>query len=65
MANKSLEKKTYEVIFGYKDPKTKHWLKVGDTVELTKPQAEPLLLGAKPRIKLATQTAVKTTAKTK
>ncbi|EHK7404414.1 hypothetical protein CGH51_06820 [Vibrio parahaemolyticus] len=48
---KALEKEKYQVLFGYRDPSTRRWHKVGDTVTLSKPQAEPLLLGAKPRIK--------------
>ncbi|EIA1766286.1 hypothetical protein ACJZRZ_003192 [Vibrio parahaemolyticus] len=61
LKKKTLPKEKYQVLFGYRDPSTRRWLKVGETVELTKPQAEPLLLGAKPRIKkFATKIAATT-----
>ncbi len=69
MKKKTLEAAEYEVVFSYRDPKTRVWKKVGDMVELTKPQAQPLLLGAKPRIKkveskTTTQAATTKAAKT-
>ncbi|MFV0576111.1 MAG: hypothetical protein ACK5NC_11960 [Vibrio sp.] len=65
MKKKPLETEKYEVVFGFRNPSTKHWLKVGDQVELTKPQAEPLLLGVKPRIKKLTKTVATKAAKAK
>ncbi|MDF4625051.1 hypothetical protein CGI32_17125 [Vibrio parahaemolyticus] len=57
---KTLSMEQYQVLFAYRDPSTRRWHKVGDTVTLSKPQAEPLLLGAKPRIKKLTTTLVAT-----
>ena len=57
---KMLSKDKYQVLFAYRDPSTRRWHKVGDTVTLSKPQAEPLLLGAKPRIKKLTTKLVAT-----
>jgi hypothetical protein len=40
-------KTTYDVDFSYQCPKTKHWVKQGTTVDLTRAEAEFLLLSKK------------------
>ncbi|MCL9783669.1 hypothetical protein M9194_19780 [Vibrio sp. S4M6] len=52
------QKKTsaHIVLFGFRHPRTQHWVKQGDTVELTPREARDLMLGSVKKVEPAKPT---------